>query len=369
MEIRLREIKVKELFDKYTDNDEEGVRGYGGKLNIRPKYQREFIYKDKQQQEVINTIRKNFPLNVMYWAKNNNDHEEYELLDGQQRTLSICKYIAGDFSIDYQYFHNLTDEEKDQILNYKLMIYVCEGTEREKLDWFRIINIAGEKLTDQELRNAVYSGTWVNDAKKYFSKTNCAAQNAADGYLEKTVNRQLLLETALKWISNENIEKYMSEHQCDENAKELWDYFLKVITWARKLFDSIDSKVKKIVLLNQEWGLFYNKYHQNSYDPEFLKSEVNRLLEDEDVEKKSGIVSYLFTNKESHLNIRAFSKKQKEIAFGQLKVKKCAKCSYEFKDVDDTEADHIKPWSKKGKTELSNLQLLCRNCNRTKSNI
>lgn len=171
MIIELCKIPIREVFEGYVNNDEEGVVGYGGRLNIRPKYQREFIYNDKQRDAVIDTIRKGFPLNVMYWVKSGED--SYELLDGQQRTISFCSYLNGDFSINYQYFHNLTKEEQEQILNYELMIYICEGTDKEKLDWFKIINIAGEKLTDQELRNAIYSGEWVTDAKRYFSKTNC----------------------------------------------------------------------------------------------------------------------------------------------------------------------------------------------------
>ena len=169
MKIQLNEITIREVSNGYLNSDEEGVVGYGEKLNIRPKYQREFVYKDKQRDAVIETIKKNFPLNVMYWVKN--EDGSFEVLDGQQRTISFCEYIAGTFSLNNLYFHNLTDVEKNQILDYKLMIYFCEGNDKEKLDWFKIINIAGEKLTDQELRNAIYTGTWLIDAKRYFIKS------------------------------------------------------------------------------------------------------------------------------------------------------------------------------------------------------
>ena len=167
MKIELHEIPVRDVVAGYVDSAENGIVGYGGKLNIRPAFQREFIYKDKQRDEVIRTITKQFPLNVMYWVKDDNDN--YELLDGQQRTISICQYVNGDFSLDHLAFHNLTDTEREQILDYKLMIYICEGTDKEKLDWFKIINIAGEQLTAQELRNAIYTGEWLTEAKKYFS--------------------------------------------------------------------------------------------------------------------------------------------------------------------------------------------------------
>ncbi len=171
MNIKLNEILVKDVVNGYVDSAENGVVGYGGKLNIRPAFQREFIYKDKQRDEVIRTIMKDFPLNVMYWVKSGDDN--YEVLDGQQRTISVCQYVNGDFSIDHLAFDNLTHTEQEQILNYPLMIYICEGTDKEKLDWFKIINIAGEQLTNQELRNAVYTGEWLTEAKKYFSKTQC----------------------------------------------------------------------------------------------------------------------------------------------------------------------------------------------------
>lgn len=196
MKIELQEISVRDVVNGYINNDEQGCIAYNGKLNIRPAYQREFVYKEQQRNAVIETIKKNFPLNVMYWVKN--EDGTFEVLDGQQRTISICEYVEGNFSLEYQYFHNLEDEEKEQILNYKLMVYFCEGENREKLDWFKIINIAGEKLTNQELRNAIYTETWLTDAKKYFSKTSCPAYNIGNQYLNGSSIRQDYLETAIK---------------------------------------------------------------------------------------------------------------------------------------------------------------------------
>ena len=168
MKIELSEITVHKLAAGYQDNDEAGVVGFGGRLDIRPPYQREFIYKDKQRDAVIDTVTKEFPLNVMYWAVR--DDGDFEIIDGQQRTISICQYVTGDFAFQGRYFHNLQDDEKEQILNYPLTVYHCSGKDSERLEWFRTINIAGMKLTDQELRNAVYHGSWVSDAKRYFSK-------------------------------------------------------------------------------------------------------------------------------------------------------------------------------------------------------
>lgn len=177
MQIELHEIAVRDIVNSYIDSDENGVVGYGGRLNIRPAFQREFVYKDKERNAVIDTIIKGFPLNVMYWSEGDNGN--YELLDGQQRTISICQYVSNDFPIASRFFQNLTPTEKNQILDYRLMIYICKGTKKEKLDWFKIINIAGVELSAQELRNAIYTGPWLMDAKRYFSKNLCVAWNLA----------------------------------------------------------------------------------------------------------------------------------------------------------------------------------------------
>jgi len=230
MKIQMHELTVREVAQGYVDNAEEGVLGYGGRLNIRPKYQREFVYDAKKRDAVIDTITRGFPLNVMYWVVNQDG--TYEVLDGQQRTISFCQYVNGDFSIGHRAFHNLTPPEKEQILDYRLMVYFCEGNEKEKLDWFRIVNISGQKFTEQELRNAVYTGPWLSDAKLKFSKSNCAAYNLSRDYVTGSPIRQDILETALRWISGGAIEQYMSAHQHDPNANELWMFFRNVIEWS-----------------------------------------------------------------------------------------------------------------------------------------
>ena len=361
MKIELFEIPIRDVAKGYRDSQEQGVIGYDGKLNIRPAYQREFIYKDDKRNAVIDTVRKDFPLNVMYWVKTKQG--TYEVLDGQQRTISICQYINKDFSIDYQYFHNLTAAEQEQILNYKLMIYICEGTDKEQLDQFRVINIAGEKLTDQELRNAVYTGEWLTDAKKYFSKNSCPAYQIGNKYLNGVANRQDYLQTALRWISARDgkvIEEYMSEHQHAANANELWLYFKSVIDWVMVLFPKYRKEMKGI-----EWGILYNKYHQNSYDSKKFEDRILELIDDDDVGSIKGIYEYLFDGEEKHLSLRQFDDKTKRKVYEKQKGI-CAVCGKHF-DLDEMEADHIDPWHDGGKTVIENCQMLCKPCNRRKS--
>lgn len=361
MKIEMHEIPIREVFQGYVDSAENGVVAYNGLLNVRPAFQREFVYKDKQRDEVINTVRKGFPLNVMYWVKS--DNGGYELLDGQQRTISICQYINGDYSIDYQYFHNLEVEEQQQILDYPLMIYICEGTNKEKLDWFKIINIAGEKLTNQELRNAIYTGTWLTAAKQYFSKSSCPAYQIASKYMKGTPIRQDYLETVLRWIAakeDTEIELYMAKHQHDPNAAELWLYFNSVITWVQTYF----TKYRK-EMCGVEWGILYNKFGTAPLDANELEAEIAKLMADSDVTKKPGIYSYVLDKDERNLSIRAFDLRMKREAYEKQKGI-CVHCKQHF-ELEEMEPDHITPWSKGGATIAENCQMLCKDCNRRKS--
>ena len=364
MEIKLKEILVRDLVEGYKNDDvENGVIGYSGKLNIRPKYQREYVYDDKKRNKVIETVQKNFPLNVMYWVVNSDG--TYEVLDGQQRTISICEYIAGNFSINDEYFHTREDKQ-EQILNYKLMVYFCEGTDSEKLNWFETINIAGLKLSDQELRNAIFTGTWLSDAKKYFSKTNCVAYQLGNDYIKGVPNRQEYLETVLKWISNNQIKKYMSDHQHNPTAIELWNYFNNVINWVKATFTVLRKKEMRGV----EWGFLYNEHKDKILDPVKIEEEISKLMQDDDVTNKKGIYSYVLTRNEKYLNIRKFTNNQIREAYERQKGI-CPMCTppNNHYELNEMEADHIIPWSKGGKTTADNCQMLCKDHNRKKSNI
>jgi len=369
MKIDLHKIKIRKVVDGYKDSREEGVVAYDGKLDIRPKYQREFVYKEKQRDAVIETIKNSFPLNVMYWMTR--EDGGYEVLDGQQRTISIGQYVTGDFSLNDRFFHNLTKEEQDKILDYELMIYFCEGIDKERLDWFRIINIAGEKLTDQEIRNAVYTGPWLSDAKLKFSKSNCAAYllaNDGGSLVSGSPIRQDYLETALSWINDGKIEDYMAKHQHDKNADKLWQYFQDVVEWTRKTFPNYRREMN-----NVPWGALYNQFKDKKFDLKKFEKEITELMQDEDVTKKSGIYEYVLTGNERFLNIRAFTEKMKREAYERQKGV-CPWCKKEKKEkqkwnIEEMEADHITPWRENGKTIAENCQMLCMEHNRTKSGI
>ena len=363
MKIELKKLKIRDLVVGYHDDGDGGVIGYGGKLDIRPPYQREFVYKDAARNAVIDTVIKGFPLNVMYWAERENNPEvPYEIIDGQQRTISICQYVAETrFSVHDKFYHSLLQEEKDAILDYELHVYICKGTDKEKLEWFETINIAGEKLTKQELRNAVYAGSWVSDAKRYFSRTGCAAYKLGHKYVSGTPNRQEYLETAINWIryrdKEPSIEEYMSKHQHDANANDLWEYFQEVIEWVEGTFLNTYGVIC-------DWGLLYNTHKAKIVNPIKIQKEIDKLMEDSDVEKKDGIFPYVLDGNEKHLTIRQFDKNTRRSVYAKQKGI-CPTCGGHF-TFEEMEGDHIVPWSKGGRTTEGNCQMLCLKCNRMK---
>ena len=361
MKIELNKITVRDLTNGYEDNAENGVKAFGGKLDVRPPYQREFVYKDNQRDAVIDTLKKGFPLNVMYWATR--DDGTYEIIDGQQRTISICQYVNSDFAFDMMYFHNLTDDQKEQILNYELQVYICSGTDSEKLRWFETINIAGVELTKQELRNAVYAGSWVSDAKRYFSKIGAPAAKIGSDYLNGSANRQEYLETAISWISDGNIEIHMGNHQHDANAAPLWQFFNSVITWIETTFKP--TKERKKIMKGVNWGALYKSFKDTLIDQKAVDEEVSRLILDDDVTNNKGIYPYILTRKEKYLSIRAFSDAMKLAAY-ERQGGICPHCKGHF-ELSQMEADHITPWHLGGHTVKENCQMLCRDCNRRKS--
>ena len=252
MNINKITIPVKDIIVGFSEDDRTSkVIAMDGKLDIRPEYQREFVYDEKKRDAVINTVMNGFPLNIMYFVDRGD--ETYEVLDGQQRLISICRYATNKFSVKLPAatggynsvnYPNLFDEQAQAFLDYELEVYICDGTEQEKLEWFQIINIAGEVLEAQEIRNALYHGKWLTDAKSVFSRRNCAAYRNYGKYMKGDYIRQKFLETAFAWkaddegiTGNDAIAEYMQVHRDDDNANDLWDYFEKVFKWVNDTID------------------------------------------------------------------------------------------------------------------------------------
>ena len=377
-------ITIRDLVKGYKNSDEDGVYGYDGKLIIRPAFQREFVYKDKQRDAVIDSVMKGYPIGVMYWSLDKNGN--YECLDGQQRTMSICEFVSNKFSVNInghpKIFNNLTEDEKNQILDYELLIYGFTGTDSEKLEWFKRINTPGVPINNQELLNAVYAGKWLTDAKRYFSKRDCPAVNKGKDYVKLTADRQEYLEKVLSWVADRDglkgIDVYMSIHQNDADANELWQYYVDVINWAEKHFSGVDKRLT----CKQDWGCLYNKYKDKFYNTNELKREIDKLSEDGEVTNQSGIIPYVLSDKtpsdEKYLSIRAFSIGDKRRKYNEqtkdAKAKGISNCPMCAKSdtikriylFDEMQGDHIVPWSRGGKTNIENLQMLCRRCNNSK---
>lgn len=368
MKMQLKEITISELFDGYTNDGEDGVYAYDGKLTVRPNYQREFVYGDKQRDAVIDSIVNKLPLGLFYWANCNDEKRPLEILDGQQRVLSICMFVNDDFSIDHRFWHNLFPDEQQTILDYKITVWFCDGTDDEKLAWFRRINRPGAVLTNQELLNATYTGAWLSDAKHYFSKNNCVAAQLAKHYMKGNPNRQDYLEKVLKWVADrdglDSGQDYMARHQHDTDANDLWLYFQSVINWAKALFPTPRNGITD----KQEWGLLYNKYKDKTYDKKQLEEDIQTLLLDDDVTKQAGIIPYILSGRETKderwLSLRGFTLAQKRRAY-ERQQGICPICGKHF-EFDEMQGDHIVPWSRGGHTTDENLQMLCKLCNASK---
>jgi len=376
MEIKMTKLPIRELIKSYSEDETTSrVQGWDGNLDIRPEYQREFVYDDKKRDSVINTILKGFPLNIMYFVDRKDG--TYEVLDGQQRIISICRYATNKYSVkipdakggyNFVNFPNLFDEQVEKFLNYELQVYLCEGTEKEKLEWFQIINIAGEMLEKQEIRNAIYHSAWLTDAKSAFSRRNCAAHKNYGKYFAGEYIRQKYLETAILWATDlegltekDPISQYMQIHRKSSNADHMWKYIEDVFNWVETSFGKYDKTMKGL-----KWGIFYNKHKDDKLDPKSIQNNVSKLMADKEVTKKSGIYEYILTGEDKFLSLRKFDNDERVTIYNQQKGI-CSLCEKPYK-ITEMHADHIIPWSKGGKTELDNCQMLCITCNLKKSN-
>ena len=376
MKINMIKVPVKELIQGYSEDDRTSrVRAWGGKLDVRPEYQREYVYSEDKRDAVINTILKGFPLNIMYFVDRKDG--TYEVLDGQQRIISICRYATNKFSVKIPSASggfntvnrpNLFDEDAERFEDYELQVYICEGTDKEKLEWFQIINIAGEELETQEIRNAIYHSAWLTDAKSLFSRRNCIVNKKYGKYLSGDYIRQKFLETAFTWHANyegitgkDAVVDYMQQHRQDKNADELWRYFESVFDWVESTFGKFDKTMKGV-----KWGLLYNQHKDDKLDVGDIQKRIPELMADKEVQKKSGIYEYLLTGEEKVLSLRTFDEDEK-LTMYHRQGGKCAICGKPF-DIKDMHGDHVKPWSKGGRTTIDNGQMLCVTCNLAKSN-
>ncbi|MDP8211452.1 MAG: DUF262 domain-containing protein [Candidatus Stygibacter australis] len=379
------EITVKDICIGFTYNEYEGkgVFGLSGRLTIQPEYQRNYIYADgKMDVAVINSILKQYPIGLFYF--NRVDDDKLEVLDGQQRITSFGRFVTGRFAIKdengmQQYFSGLAGDKQKRILETKLLIYECKGTETEIKDWYKTINIAGIPLKEQEILNAVYSGPFVTLGKEEFSNSQNANIQKWSAYIKGSVNRQDFWRKALEWVSKNKIEDYMSSHRGEVNINEVKIYFNSVIDWVSSVFDDVLD-----VMCGVEWGRLYEEYHKKAYDPKKVSEQVNELNSDTFVQAKKGIFEYILSGSINTklLNVRVFDEATKRAIYSlqtnkakEEGISNCPHCAmghdankskiWSYKDMD---ADHVTAWSKGGATDVKNCQMLCKTHNRAKGN-
>lgn len=378
------EITIKELCNGFVYNELEGkgLFGLSGKLTIQPEYQRNYIYADgKKDVAVIESILKGYPLGLIYF--NQTDEDRYEVLDGQQRITSIGRFLTKKFAIMEDgkplYFDSLPIEQQEKILNTKMLIYICNGTEKEIKEWFKTINIAGIPLNEQELLNAVFSGEFVTLAKAEFSNSQNAQIQKWSAYINGSALRQDFLAKALEWVSKGNVSNYMSQHRHDSNINELKTYFNTVIDWISTVFIDVEKEMRGL-----EWGRLYETYKNTAYNPQNVSEKVKELYADPYVKNRKGIFEYILGNsvETKLLDVRVFDEATKKSVYRQQteKAKKenisnCPLCAIsnnanknKIWAIKEMEADHVTAWSKGGMTSADNCELLCITHNRAKGN-
>lgn len=386
MEIIKTNITVRELCEDYqndTETDvERGVYAYGGKLCVRPAFQRSFVYDKKQENAVIDTALKGFPLNIMYWADNGDG--TYDCLDGQQRTISLANFVDGATSFHASWLNEdpnkrfylatikrINPNLYEKFMNYPLEIYICKGDKAERMEWFKTINIAGEKLYPQELRNINYVGKWLADAKRYFSRANeggspCPAERIGSKYTNKNANRQEILEQVISWYidskEDADICNYMEARMNDNDASELWNYFNSVISWVKEIFPGDYDKSMKTI----NWGYLYNHYKDEEFDVDeihdkFVELRDYKASKELDV-PMAKIVEYCITRDENLLRARSFNDNQRKVLYDRQKGI-CPDCGKHFV-IKEMHAHHIIPWYNGGLTELDNGVMLCKECHK-----
>ncbi|HBX16246.1 MAG TPA: HNH endonuclease [Candidatus Magasanikbacteria bacterium] len=378
-------ITIKEICNGFVYNELEGkgLFGLSGKLTIQPEYQRNYIYAEENREAgVIESVLKEYPIGLIYFNKVGKD--TFEVLDGQQRVTSLGRFITDKFAIKDengmpQIFGNMAKDKQNKILETKLLIYECEGTESQIKEWFKTINIAGVPLNNQELLNAVYSGPFVTKAKEEFSNSQNANIQKWSAYVSGSANRQKFLECALDWVSKGNIGDYMSKHRKDKNIDELKKYFNTVIDWISSVFTDVESE-----MCGLEWGRLYEEHHTKKFNPAKVSAEVRKLYGDFFVKDKKGIFEYILggNNDTKLLNIRIFDEPTKRAVYEkqtrEAETKKKSNCSLcavghdankdKIWSFGEMEADHVSAWSKGGATSTKNCEMLCRTHNRAKGN-
>lgn len=379
------EITVKDICDGFVYNELEGkgLFGLSGKLTIQPEYQRNYIYADgKRDVAVIESILKGYPLGLIYFNKVSNDN--FEVLDGQQRITSFGRFVTNKFAIKdengmEQYFSGIAKDKQEKILNTKLLIYECEGTETEIKEWFRTINIAGVPLNSQELLNAVYSGPFVTLGKEEFSNSQNANIQKWSAYVSGSANRQDFLERALEWVSKNNVGDYMSRHRFDDNINELKNYFNSVIDWISAVFTDVETEMRGL-----EWGRLYETYRKQPYNPQKVSEQVRELYADPYIKNRRGVFEFILGGSTATqlLDVRVFDEATKKSVYAKQTaeaeekgISNCSLCAighdsnktkiWSLKDMD---ADHVTAWSKGGATDIKNCEMLCKTHNRAKGN-
>ena len=359
-------MTLKELYNEVRD----------GHIISDIELQREIIYSDEKQRLVIDSIVKDYPLPAFYLWKN--DDGKLEVLDGKQRIHAITRFYENDLEYDgllWKEWNTKDPELQERINNTALSIIISEGTEEKKREIFNRINTLGVPLSEFEVLNGLYAGQYLRGLSKYVEQDSAAKKILGEPKRGKSKIKLLDFICSLRGVKDKK--EYVKLHQ-DEPFVGDQTLVSKHVKFVASIFDDFNSlpmllrfavRYAKDVTIWKE-----NKDEINRRIKKFKKSQDYKLIDNKEQEIEDIIQTVV-----QGISVdpkRLFTQDQKD-ELVQLSMAdpskhdgekiRCEDCKQLF-FADELTVDHVKPWSKGGRTELSNAQLLCRACNSKQGN-
>lgn len=148
MEYKIETWSLDQLYGKYKEE----------RLDLNPPYQRKFIWDLNDQRTLIGSIMNNYPIPNIFLFEKTNDN--YEMVDGQQRSRTIFAFIEQQFSTFENQRFNI--EAFPKFLDYKISVIIITQIDQDEIfieDFYSLVNSAGVHLNRPELKKAEYFKT------------------------------------------------------------------------------------------------------------------------------------------------------------------------------------------------------------------
>lgn len=385
-------------------NDKVCSKFLGKELIINPEHQRGYVWKDWIKQGLVGSVVVHRDINtislVQYTDENGKviDDSIYECLNGQQRLVTIGKFLTNKLSVLVDGFgtpmtwNTLKGIDggmyNRQFLECPVSVIILRGIRSDIMEEWKIVNIPAEKHSDQEIRNGCYGGSYNNRMREQF------ASGTGNIYMERfgcgDVNRQGQTETAYCWLScgtenNKNkqnalIDAYMQKTIGDTTTTSEFYEDMKVIrdigNWYQKWTKPLKDKCYNSVIgLGRKIAVLYHLYKDRPILPE---KEIVKFVNDK-LQKIAKFKAGKITGEENNLDITDIKDIMEELISGKKVVKsiefseevklavytmndhKCGHCGLEV-PFEDAHYHHLNPKMNGGRGNIENCVLLHASC-------